>query len=68
MPKRYFIGRDSDGHEYLVEAEMRFEWQKWLDIPEEDVRSWQAPDFTTILNGQLTFECPLVMGKDPWKK
>jgi hypothetical protein len=59
---RYFLGRDNSAHWYLVDASKRAEWEAWCDIPEDDERSWDAPDFAKALGGtpsRVTFADPV---------
>lgn len=61
--KRYFLGSDNSGHNYLVLVEKRKEWFEWLDIPEDDERSWKVPEYAKILGISLayvTFTNPIV--------
>jgi len=46
-----FIDRDHSGHWYLVEEARREEWNRWLDLPEEDEDSWNAPAYADRLAG-----------------
>jgi hypothetical protein len=55
---RYFLGYDCSGHEYAVPVEHRAEWFAWLEIPEDDERSWSVPDYATALDGCFTFADP----------
>lgn len=56
---RYFVGRDSSGHRYLVPFDRRREWMLWADLPEDDERSWNVPEYANRLDGGvLTFTNP----------
>ena len=60
---KYFIGFDCSLHRYLVPLEKLKEWQTWCEIPEDDERSWVAPEYAQrIEGGLLTFENPEVVG------
>lgn len=41
---RYFFDKDNSGHDYIVRADRRSEWEAWLKLPEDDERSWDVPD------------------------
>jgi len=62
MPEdRYFIGADCSGHTYLVPMSKRQQWYEWADIPEEDERAWEVPDFAKRIDGgRLTFAAPRI--------
>lgn len=56
---RYFIGIDCSGHEYLIPLSKKKEWEEYTNIPEDDERSWNIPDYAeSIDGGTLTFENP----------
>lgn len=60
--ERFFISSDNSGHNYLIPLDRRVQWLKFLDIPEEDERSWDVPDWARRLEGEmLTFSNPIVM-------
>ena len=50
-PKTFFLCQDNDTHWYLVDNAIRDRWFAWLDIPSDDVRSWEAPEGAERLNG-----------------
>jgi len=58
--ERFFIGHDNSGHEYIVPVAKRAEWYAWTDLPEDDERSWDEPEFAIRINGSLTFAAPEV--------
>ena len=47
----YFIGHDCSGHKYVVPLARKDEWDKWADLPEEDERAWDVPDYAVRLDG-----------------
>jgi hypothetical protein len=49
--KTYFLSQDNDAHWYLVDNAIRNRWFAWLDIPNDDVRSWEVPEGAERLNG-----------------
>jgi hypothetical protein len=54
---RYFLGRDDDGHWYLVDAGKREEWETWVEDPD----AWATPEFARRLGGSpswVTFTDP----------
>lgn len=51
MTKRYFLDQDNSSHWYLVDASRRKEWSAWLELTEDDERSWELPDFAERLDG-----------------
>lgn len=58
---RYRLVQDNDCHWYLIPADKGEEWDEWCDIPDDDERSWDAPDFAQGLNGSpsaVTFDNP----------
>lgn len=60
---RYFIGSDNSGHKYVVPAEQHEAWSEWANLPEDDERAWEAPEYATRIPGALsllTFSDPVV--------
>lgn len=55
MGQRFFFGFDNSGHEYLVPAEFRGAWNAWIDIPEDDERSWDVPAFAQRIDGASNY-------------
>ena len=41
--KQYFLGIDNSAHWYLVEQDIREEWNRWCDLSEDDEASWTPP-------------------------
>lgn len=63
---RYFLGRDNDGHWYIVPVAMAAEWEAWSAIPEDDERAWDAPEFAHRFGGApclVTFTTPHLEGR-----
>jgi len=58
VTRRYFIGSDNSGHEYLVPVELRAEWSAWQELDEDDERSWTVPGECQRIEGTLTFTDP----------
>lgn len=57
---RYFLSVDNDGHWYLVPLDRRRDWHAWADLPEDDERAWDAPDYAKRIDGpyMLSFTDP----------
>lgn len=49
MP-RFFLACDGSGHEYIVPDERREEWGAWANLPEDDERSWEVPEWAIRVN------------------
>lgn len=61
-PQRFFLDQDNDCHWYLIPACNRKDWDDFLDIPEDDERSWEVPGFANPLGrgvNAITFQNPL---------
>lgn len=58
--QRYFLGRDNSSHRYLVPIQHYDAWHDWAEIPEDDERSWEVPDFARRIYNpyRLTFTDP----------
>jgi hypothetical protein len=58
---KYILGQDNSCHWYLLPADKKEEWEEWLDISEEDERSWTLPEFAKFIDGwhKLSFENPV---------
>jgi hypothetical protein len=59
--KRYFLGQDNSGHDYLVDASCRDQWNAWCAMDEDDPCSWETPPYAKRLNSSpelLTFRDP----------
>ena len=62
--ERYFLSQDQSSHWYVVPFACQDQWQSWRDLPEDDERSWEAPEFAVrVHGGQVTFTQPQVDGK-----
>jgi hypothetical protein len=61
MSRRFFIGSDDDGHEFLVPFERREEWEAWLTQLHGPEPDWNQPAYAASIDGGLlTFENPLI--------
>lgn len=47
--KIYFISKDNSGHDYLVLAKFRDQWEEWRNLDEDDPKSWDAPEFAEMI-------------------
>jgi len=41
----YIEAFDNDGHRFAIPRSKRDEWYKWCEIPSDDEKSWEVPDF-----------------------
>lgn len=55
---RYKIVTDRSGHEYLIPVVREYDWDQFMEIPEDDPLSWEPPSFAGRIEGNLTFEKP----------
>ena len=58
---RFFLTQDNDSHWFIVPVDKRDEWDEWCEIPSNDERAWDVPDFARALGGSpsnVTFENP----------
>lgn len=63
VSERYFMSMDSSGHGYVIPVAKQHEWEEWADIPGDDERAWDAPEFARPVGGSLacvTFSEPVV--------
>lgn len=51
MRKEYVEVQDNDGHRYIIPYEKLSEWEEFVDLPSDDERSWDTPDFAEYLDG-----------------
>lgn len=47
----YFLTQDNDCHWYVVPVARKAEWNAWREIPSDDERAWEAPDFADRIGG-----------------
>jgi hypothetical protein len=59
--KKYILAQDNSCHWYLLPFEKKAEFDEWLEIDEDDERSWTPPEFAKEIDGwhKLTFENPI---------
>jgi len=53
MIQSYFFDKDRNGTFYKIPTRKREEWNKWLNLPEDNPDSWDAPSFTSIIEGKM---------------
>lgn len=49
---RYIEVFDNDSHRYQIPWSKIEEWHNFVEIPEDDERSWDVPDFAERIDGQ----------------
>lgn len=54
IEERFYLSRDNDSHWYVIPVAKQQEWDAWLDIPSDDERAWNAPDFARPVGGALS--------------
>jgi len=61
MQPRYCLEQDNDDHWYLIPSHKKDAWRTFMDIPEDDERSWEVPKFARLIDGYgtLTFTDPI---------
>ena len=52
--ERYLMTTDNDSHWYIIPYAKRGEWQKWLDLDQDDPTAWETPDFAEEIGGSPT--------------
>ena len=55
---RYRIVSDNSGHKYYIPVNKEKDWYAFMEIPEEDERSWDVPSFAERIDGAFTFTDP----------
>jgi hypothetical protein len=62
MSPRFFIGTDCSGHDYYIPLDKRQDWHDWSEIPGDDERAWDVPEYATYIDGGiLTFSEPEII-------
>ena len=52
---------DNSCHHYLIPYDRLEEWDKFMEIPEDDERSWDVPEFAERIDGgRLCFTNPTI--------
>ena len=47
---KFFLSQDESCHWYVIPALHREKWEAFLDIPEDDERSWDAPEWAVTVD------------------
>jgi hypothetical protein len=47
----YIEAHDNDSHRYQIPWDKREDWYKWCEIPSDDERSWDTPDYAERIDG-----------------
>lgn len=46
---------DNSGHEYVIPESKQDEWDTFMEIPEDDERSWDVPEWAERKEGRFRF-------------
>jgi hypothetical protein len=60
-PTRYFLDQDNSYHWYIVDEARRDDWERWINMDEEDEGADVCPSFARMLGygpNAVTFEAP----------
>ena len=60
---KYKLVSDDSGHDYVIPSDKSKEWYDFLEIPDDDPRSWDVPDWAIGIGGELEFENPTDSGR-----
>lgn len=52
--KRYMLQQDNDCHWYVIPTDKEVDWNEWLEIPDDDERSWDVPEYAKDVGGSYT--------------
>ena len=50
--EEFVEAKDNDCHRYKIPKDKEDDWYKWLEIDEDDERSWDVPDYAERLDGE----------------
>lgn len=56
--QRYKLVSDQSCHDYVIPVEKSKEWYDFLELPEDDPKSWDVPEWAKMIGGGLTFTDP----------
>lgn len=59
----YFLGCDNSSHWYVIPARCEREWDDFVNIPEDDERSWSPPIWAIPIGGSpslVKFKHPIL--------
>lgn len=51
MKKEYIQVSDNSGHRYIIPYEQLKDWDSFMEIPEDDPKSWEVPAYAEVLDG-----------------
>lgn len=60
---RFVLLQDGDCHWYLVPVDRMTEFQSWAELPSEDERAWETPEYAECVGGSpslVTFADPSI--------
>ena len=49
--KEYMEVKDNDSHRYIIPYENLADWDTFMEIPSDDERSWDVPEFAQRIDG-----------------
>jgi len=49
--KQFIAATDNDGHRYQIPKNKLQDWLQWSEIPSDDERSWDVPDYAERIDG-----------------
>lgn len=55
MKKRFFFDRDQSGHWYIIDNSCRDQWFEWANLPEDDERGWDVPEYADRIDHPTHF-------------
>lgn len=57
MEKEYIEVTDNSSHRYIIPYDNSADWDKFMEIPEDDESSWDLPGFAERVDGgQIIFK------------
>lgn len=63
MAQRFYLDTDNSSHWYIIPMARRKDWERFLELPEDDEASWTVPTYAREVGGSptlVTFEAPKV--------
>lgn len=56
--EKYCLEQDQSSHWYVIPVSKREHWNTWVNLPEDDEKSWEAPDYAERINSpfSITFD------------
>lgn len=49
--RRFMFVSDQDGHEFIIPADKKAEWEEWADLDPDDELAWEPPVFAQSIDG-----------------